>query len=79
MLNEPVPCSKMGCIHYRGVSQPDGTEATEVDVCSAFPEGIPAEITSGKNLHTSPYPGDHGIQYSQGVSNVRELVWLPVN
>lgn len=32
--------------------------------CAAFPRGIPEEIWSGRNKHTSPYPGDHGIQYS---------------
>lgn len=65
MLLEPIPCSKGNCKHYRGVIQPDGTEATEVDVCSAFPQGIPAEITTGRNMHTEPYPGDNGIRYKR--------------
>lgn len=70
MLTEPVPCSQKKCRHYRGVLQPDGTEATEVHFCEAFPSGIPFEITSGENLHTKPYPGDHGIQYeSEPVEN----------
>jgi hypothetical protein len=71
MLREPIPCSVKSCKHYRGISQPDGTERTEVDVCSAFPSGIPEVITLGKNLHTEPYPGDNGIQYERGepVSN----------
>lgn len=30
--------------------------------CKAFPE-IPAEIWEGDNPHTSPYPGDNGIQF----------------
>ena len=30
--------------------------------CAAF-EHIPDEIWNGDNHHTSPYPGDHGIQY----------------
>lgn len=63
MLLEPVPCSRHNCLHYRGVSQPDGTEAGEVDVCTAFPDGIPAEITSGLNMHTAPVAGDHGLQF----------------
>ena len=66
MLKEPIPCSKLKCRHYHGVTQPDGTEATEVDICTAFPKGIPVEIAQGKNMHVDPYPGDHGIQYERG-------------
>ena len=62
-LVEPVPCSEKRCRHYRGIDQPDGTEATERHVCAAFPQGIPAEIVRGANMHTGPVPGDHGIQY----------------
>lgn len=31
--------------------------------CRAFPQGIPAVIWRGDNMHRRPYPGDHGIQY----------------
>ena len=31
--------------------------------CAAFPDGIPLEIWEGKNSHTEPYPGDHGIRF----------------
>ncbi|MFA5526515.1 MAG: hypothetical protein WC992_06805 [Acholeplasmataceae bacterium] len=47
-------CFKRKCRHYRGILQPDGTEATEVPYCDAFPEGIPNEIAYGDNLHTRP-------------------------
>lgn len=30
--------------------------------CNAF-EKIPNEIILGKNDHSKPFPGDHGIQY----------------
>lgn len=33
------------------------------ETCIAFPNGIPYEIWSGENKHTSPYPGDHGIHF----------------
>lgn len=66
MLIEPVPCSKKGCRHYRGIIQPDGTEATERHVCAAFPAGVPVEIVRGENMHTAPYPGDRGVRYEAG-------------
>jgi len=31
--------------------------------CKAFPDGIPNEILIGEVAHTSPYPGDGGIQF----------------
>lgn len=53
MLYEPN-CFTRGCVHYEGVSQPDGTEKTERHVCAAFPKGIPDEIAHGPNKHLTP-------------------------
>lgn len=64
MLAEPQ-CSKRGCAHFQGCQQSDDTESTEIVVCDAFPDGIPDVIAFGSNPHTSPYPGDRGIQYKQ--------------
>lgn len=64
MLEEPR-CSIRRCRHYEGVSQPDGTEQTERNVCAAFQERIPDEIAYGKNLHLIPFKGDNGIQYEK--------------
>ena len=64
MIEEPR-CSIRQCKHLMGVSQPDGTEESEVPFCRAFPTGIPDEIAYGDNLHLKPYPGDGGIQYEK--------------
>lgn len=39
--------------------------------CNAFPaaKSIPMEIWLGENLHTSPYPGDHGIQFERALES----------
>ena len=44
-------CSKRKCKHYRGISQPDGTEMTERPVCDPYPGGIPDDIAYGRSLH----------------------------
>lgn len=31
--------------------------------CKAFPDKIPDEIIAGIEDHTTPFPGDNGIQY----------------
>jgi len=50
MLAEPK-CFIRNCKYYIGVSQPDGTEMTERNVCEAYPEQIPNDIAYGDDLH----------------------------
>lgn len=45
------------CIHFNA-------DVRDKEVCTAFPEGIPREILQGKHNHTTPYEGDHGIQFA---------------
>jgi hypothetical protein len=40
--------------------------------CDAFPEGIPVEIAKGKNDHSQPYPGDHGIMFEKTTTTTQE-------
>lgn len=35
------------------------------NICTAFPDGIPAEILEGRNDHKKPFAGDGGIVYSK--------------
>ena len=63
-------CHKRDCRHYLGVTQPDGTELTEVHFCKAFLDGVPYEISHGGNKHLEPWPSkenplDNGIQYEK--------------
>lgn len=73
MLMPPI-CYTRGCKHYRGISQPDGTEATEVYVCEAFPDGIPkdwreklAKKEQVRSFACSLYPLAFGTKAEQGL------------
>ena len=60
-------CWKRRCKHLQGVisdnESDSNPEENERNVCDAFPDGIPDEIAYGDNPHTSPFPGDNGIQF----------------
>jgi len=58
MLAEPK-CWTRKCKYYIGVIQPDRTELTETNSCKAFPDGIPAEIAYGNNLHNNILPSQN--------------------
>jgi hypothetical protein len=65
MIRQPI-CYTRQCIHLIGVkSGPDGSEEGERIVCKAFPDGVPIEILSGRDLHYLPFPGDHGLQFER--------------
>ena len=65
MLREPR-CSIRRCKHYTGTMSLDGTEATERQVCKAFPKGIPPEIAYGENDHLKPLKGQQNdLVYEQ--------------
>lgn len=59
-------------MHYLGVEQPDGTEATEVHACAAFPAGIPEEIVLGDDLHLDPVGGEEPDELGEPITFERD-------
>jgi len=53
MMIEPE-CFNRKCKHYQGVKQLDENEGSQINVCAAFPDGIPVEIIVGEDLHLTP-------------------------
>lgn len=59
MLDEPN-CSIRKCKHFLGVGGPESDDGNgeefEVNICEAFPDGIPEDIAYGDNKHSTPLP-----------------------
>ena len=62
MLAEPR-CFTRRCRWYEGVRWLDATlgEASETNVCPAFPEGIPDTIAYGDDPHLTVHPLQVGL------------------
>jgi hypothetical protein len=67
-------CVERNCKHFRGWksaqggddwNSPNVNREGEVPFCTAFPNGIPVDITTGIELHLTPVVGDNGIQYER--------------
>jgi hypothetical protein len=55
----PIPGGVCGYCKYFNLERGDGGY-----ICTAFPKGIPREISAGWVDHRHPYPGDNGIQFA---------------
>ena len=65
IIMEPK-CFERKCKHNIRVIQPDGTEMTEQNACDAYPNGIPADIAYGDDLHLKVRPDqDNDIIYEK--------------
>lgn len=65
----PTNCWKRKCKHFKWHAADcdpttcGGIHGTVPAYCTAFPNGIPAEIAYGENPHEDFCPGDHGLCY----------------
>ena len=82
-INEPR-CYARECKHWQGTREKPGTEQQDFPVfihtCAAFPypREIPDEIADGTNDHTTPYPGDNGIQYEKATKTIDDGLRLRI-
>ncbi len=53
-------CYTRRCKHYEGVKWLGDEEASEVNWCPAFPDGIPDDIAYDNNRHLTPIPEQVG-------------------
>lgn len=56
----PVICD--GCVHLDRTWR-QRRQVDELDRCTAFPGGIPGEISLGGFDHRQPFEGDRGIRF----------------
>lgn len=64
-MKMPCPCELRGCVHFKGMLEPEEGLEYGKDHCDAFPKGIPVAILTMEHDHTTPFEGDHGIQFEE--------------
>ena len=61
---------------FRCIRMTETPEGQSGIFCDAFPDGggVPVDIKYNRHMHTSPYPGDNGILFKEGLSEAYRKV-----
>ena len=66
-------CFKRMCKYYEGIKESNNPEPSGKHICKAFPNGIPDEITAGRDEHLRPLPGQLKNIVYDGASSYAEV------
>lgn len=62
MTSRP-PAQCLSCIHWQSpLDRADDSEGP-MQLCDAYPDGIPDDIWWNRADHRQPQPGDHGVRW----------------
>jgi hypothetical protein len=66
-------CFNRLCKYYEGVEESNNLERSPKHICRAFPNGIPDEITAGRDEHSRPLARQLNNIVYEGASSYAEV------